>query len=225
VRSSGPAACTRCKAPLNSAANLPEALPRVSDCGVQLDAFDKSAGKVLLTVKAPAPRIDEGHDSQLRRWQRKLQARRFEAGESAHWLSRVGTAADAGLGPHGFAAMEELTPLRTTFARREPAAWGASTLLALGAVAVACGFLLLVIANMLLHAPAWRWGFAIATGGETLIIAGLTGMAFRLWRNSRRLNLQLDGIDRRLEVVQSTLVQGATAPSRRSGSLLRTSPL
>jgi hypothetical protein len=42
-------------------------------------------------------------------------------------------------------------------------------------------------------------------------------MATRLWRNSRRLNSQLDAVDRRLAEVQSTLLQPSTSPT--AGSL------
>jgi hypothetical protein len=73
--------------------------------------------------------------------------------------------------------------------------------------------LLLVAANTLLHAAAWRWGFAATIGGEGLILAGIAIMATRLWRNSRRLNSQLDAVDRRLAEVQSTLLQPAVSPT------------
>jgi hypothetical protein len=71
--------------------------------------------------------------------------------------------------------------------------------------------LLLVAANLLLHAAAWRWGFATTIGGQGVILAGITLMAARLWRNSRRLNSQLDAVDRRLAEVQSTLRRPAAS--------------
>ncbi len=103
-------------------------------------------------------------------------------------------------------------------------AWGISLLLAAGGTALISGVLLLVAANVLLHPGAWRWGFATTIAGEGLLIAGLAAMATRLWRNSRRVNTQLDGIDRRLVEVQSTLTHAGTTGSLRS-ALRRLPPL
>jgi hypothetical protein len=92
-----------------------------------------------------------------------------------------------------------------SYVRRPKAAWGVNLLLALGAVTFACGVGLLVAANMLVHALAWRWGFALTIAGEGLLIGGLAAMAVRLWRNSRRINSQLEVIDRRLGDVQASV--------------------
>jgi hypothetical protein len=89
--------------------------------------------------------------------------------------------------------------------RKQSPAWGVTLLLAAGGTALISGLLLLVAANLLLHPAAWRWGFAVTAAGETVLLAGMALMTIRLWRNSRRLNTQLDAVDRRLVEVQSTL--------------------
>ena len=43
--------------------------------------------------------------------------------------------------------------------------------------------------------------------GEGLLIAGLAALAVRLWRNSRGLSRQLDGVDRQLDDLQATAEQ------------------
>jgi hypothetical protein len=100
---------------------------------------------------------------------------------------------------------------------RQPRAWGITILLVAGVTAFVAGVALLITANTIVHAVAWRWGFAITIAGQGLLIAGLAAMAGRLWRNSRRVNDQLDGLNRRLGAVQNTLERGsATPPSCRS---------
>jgi hypothetical protein len=101
-------------------------------------------------------------------------------------------------------AQRDVFELRdVSYARRPRAAWGVSLMLLAGGLAFACGMTLLVAANVLIHAAAWRWGFAMTMAGEGLLIGGLTIMAVRLWRNSRRLNAQLSAVDRRLVEFQS----------------------
>jgi hypothetical protein len=91
-----------------------------------------------------------------------------------------------------------------------------------GAITLITGMFLLVAANMLLHPAAWRWGFAAAIGGEGVLIAGVAILTVRLWRNSRRLNQQLEAVDRRLHEVQSALAQpAAELPSSSLRSALR----
>ncbi len=201
---SGPPTCSRCRGLLTQP-ELCESVARVTDCGVPLDAFDKSR-ETSPNLGTPQP-IEPVDGATLRRIQRKLQpSLRFDGPPMGRARGGESPMARIALVPSANEVSALASPRERTLVRTQPA-WGVSLLLAVGGAAAATGFTLLVVANMMLHAAAWRWGFAITTGGETLIIAGLAGMAVRLWRNSRRLNAQLEGIDRRLEVVQSTLVQ------------------
>jgi hypothetical protein len=94
-----------------------------------------------------------------------------------------------------------------TYSRSAKASPGVNLLLVSGAISLVSGMFLLVAANMLLHPAAWRWGFAAAVGGQGLLLAAVALMAIRLCRNNRRLNYQLEAVDRRLNEVRSALTQ------------------
>jgi hypothetical protein len=53
------------------------------------------------------------------------------------------------------------------------------------------------------QAAFWRWGITTTLLGEGALIVGLTWMASRLWRNSRRLNQQLEGVGSQLRQLHS----------------------
>ncbi|RIK86648.1 MAG: hypothetical protein DCC67_02595 [Planctomycetota bacterium] len=198
---------------------LYESMARISDCGVALHACDEPP------AAAKPPLLEQGESASLRRLQRKLRpVGRFDNAASDSFEA-CPTSGLTARGDGSIAGGVQRLESRTGHVQRERPAWAISLLLGVGGIAVTLGFLLLVAANMLLNATTWRWGFAIVSAGEALLVAGLAAMAVRLWRNSRRLNLQIEGLDRRLEVVQSTLVQPSLAPSRRSASVRQTPPL
>ena len=218
---SGPPKCPRCTAVLLWSAEA-RAVAGVSDCGLDLDTFSR-ATRPLPSVRERLG--DEPLQQQLRRLERKLRppVRRDDAHGFTTRFSGVAPFDDS----HEDVSDDLLiaaADLQTYPNAARPApTWGISLLLAAGGTAFICGVLLLVTANMLLHPGAWRWGFAATITGEGLLIGGLAAMAMRLWRNSRRINAQLDGIDCRLVEVQSTLTHAAanvTANSLR-GALRR----
>jgi hypothetical protein len=180
------------------------AIASISDCGVELDTFSR-ATRPLPSVRERLG--DEPLQQQLRRLERKLRppVRR----DDAHGFTSVPPFDDS------HEDLSDDLQIAAVNLRMEPGSartaptWGISLLLAAGGTAFMCGVLLLIAANMLLHPAAWRWGFAATITGEGLLIGGLAGMATRLWRNSRRINAQLDGIDGRLVDVQSTLTHAA----------------
>jgi hypothetical protein len=199
----GPPKCPRCNSVLLQSAEA-RAIASISDCGVELDTFSRST--------RPSPSVRERFgdaplQQQLRRLERKLRppVRR----DDAHGFTTRFT----GVAPFDDSHDSVSDDLQIAAAdlRIDPAlarttpTWGISLFLAAGGTAFMCGVLLLVAANMLLHPDAWRWGFAATITGEGMLIGGLAAMAMRLWRNSRRINAQLDGIDGRLVEVQSTL--------------------
>jgi hypothetical protein len=204
---SGPPKCSRCSAVLLASAEA-RAVACISDCGVELDTFSR-ATRPLPCVRERLG--DEPLQQQLRRLERKLRppVRRHDA----HGF----TTRFNGVAPFGDSHEDASDDLQVAAANlqicpspaRPAPTWGISLLLAAGATAFICGVLLLITANMLLHPGAWRWGFAATITGEGLLIGGLAAMAMRLWRNSRRINAQLDGIDVRLVEVQSTLTHAA----------------
>jgi hypothetical protein len=184
------------------------AVASISDCGLDLDTFSR-ATRPLPTVRERLG--DEPLQQQLRRLERKLRppVRRDEAHGFTARLNSVAPFRDS------HEDVSDDLQIAAANLRIEPGSvrttptWGISLLLAAGGTAFMCGVLLLVAANMLLHPGAWRWGFAATITGEGLLIGGLAAMAARLWRNSRRINAQLDGIDCRLVEVQSTLTHAA----------------
>jgi hypothetical protein len=97
---------------------------------------------------------------------------------------------------------------------REATSWLLSLLLLAGAFSLACGVGLLTHATMTgldqtgpgsltwQGGLAWQGGLTITLVGEGMLIVGLTWMAIRLWRNGRRVNHQLQGVDRQLAELQ-----------------------
>jgi len=67
-----------------------------------------------------------------------------------------------------------------------------------GLAGIAGGVGLLAWSTASRFAPAWQWGMTTTIASQGILIAGLVWMASRLWRNSRRVNSQLQGIDRQL---------------------------
>ncbi len=203
----GPPKCPRCTTVLLWSAEA-RAVASVSDCGLDLDTFSRAA-RPLPTVRERLGGDPLHH--QLRRLERKLRppVRR----DDAHGFTtrfNGGAPFDDSHEEVSDDLQIAASNLRTELgpARSAPT-WGISLLLAAGGTAFMCGVLLLVTANMLLHPGAWRWGFAATIAGEGLLIGGLAAMAMRLWRNSRRINAQLDCLDCRLVEVQSTLTHAA----------------
>jgi hypothetical protein len=190
----GPPACSRCRqafVALPSSSQPGLKLAAMADCGVSLEEFDRAADQIAVPVVRPKL---TGGDDELRRLERLLRPQlRSDVGHGSPLLREPLIRAEA----------IELRDV--SYARRPKGAWGVNLLLALGAVTFACGVGLLVAANMLVHALAWRWGFALTIAGEGLLIGGLAAMAVRLWRNSRRINSQLEVIDRRLGDVQASV--------------------
>jgi hypothetical protein len=193
----GPPACSRCRQAFGAA---PGATPpglklaAIADYGVSLEEFDLAAAKDSVSIMRPKLAADR---DDLRRLERLLRPQlRSDVGHRSPLLRESIVPVEA---------IELCTVSSASYARRPKSAWGVNLLLAFGAGTFAGGVGLLAAANMLVHALAWRWGFALTIAGEGLLIGGLAAMAVRLWRNSRRINLQLEVIDRRLGDVQASV--------------------
>ena len=202
-----PAKCPRCSTLLAMRPETSSAIASI-DCGLELDAFSR-ATRPLPAIR---DRLASGAcSSDLRRLERMLRPTR--AGDShiqSAWRLDVAPCVES---REVAGELEVTTTHLQTYprTRRQSPAWGVTLLLATGGSALISGLLLLVAANLLLHPAAWRWGFAVTAAGETVLLAGMALMTIRLWRNSRRLNSQLDAVDRRLVEVQSTIAR--TPPS------------
>jgi len=131
---------------------------------------------------------------------------------------------DARLAAIGYQARDQ--------APRVAVSWLLSLLLLTGVFSLACGVGLMAHATMTGFDPteleptgfeptgsgglAWQGGLTITLVGEGLLIVGLTWMAIRLWRNGRRVNHQLQGVDRQLAELQYHV--GARLDPRSSSS-------
>jgi hypothetical protein len=207
---SGPPNCVRCRG-LLLAPSEARTMAAVSDCGVELDAFNP----IKASPTAPRTLAREVSDHDLRRYQRLLRPLRWDDAHRATSLVDAAGIAIAGQERYGDAG-EALAPrLRTA----SDAPSGVNLLLYLGCAALFLGVALLVVANILVHPFAWRWGFAVTAGSEGLLTAAIAALALRLWRNSRRINQQLVAVDHRLAQVHSALVESTdhvTASSLRN---------
>ena len=86
--------------------------------------------------------------------------------------------------------------------RSAKTAWHISLLIAGGTVGLlgSAGLLVWSLAFRMPH--IWQWGISATLVAESMLILGLTLMAIRLWKNSRRLNQQLDGMGHQLQEIQ-----------------------
>jgi hypothetical protein len=180
--------CPRCHRLLKQSAAKLEASVGISDCGVALETFDPTPSVATLPPRLKA----ESCAADLRRLERLLRpAPRCAAqsrfsnttpGEELHVPETVGVNAHPG-------ASADEPPLFSGLA---------AMLLTAGVTAFLCGVVLLATATQLAHAIAWRWGFAITTIGEGLLLAAVVALLARLWQSNRRLQQQFERIDRRL---------------------------
>ncbi|MFV2070302.1 MAG: hypothetical protein ACC645_25325 [Pirellulales bacterium] len=97
---------------------------------------------------------------------------------------------------------------------RSATSWLLSLLLLTGIFSLTCGVGLLTHATMTGYGLSgqedptspgrltWQGGLTITLAGEGMLIVGLTWMAIRLWHNGRRVNHQLQGVDRQLAELQ-----------------------
>jgi hypothetical protein len=94
--------------------------------------------------------------------------------------------------------------------------WFLSFLLAIGVFGFLGGAASLIWSAAFNRTYVWQWGLTVTLAAEGLLIVGLTWMALRLWRNSRRLNRQLSAVDEQLDEIHE--LAGALSASRMSAS-------
>jgi hypothetical protein len=149
----------------------------------------------MSSISQPSLRIDWAHS--VSPTAIKTREKRME--------TPVSERSDARVAAVGYQARSQ--PSRTT------SSWGLSMLLFGGVFSLTCGISLLVHATVTglgttglgASMPGdfiWQGGLTFTLAGEGMLIAGLTGMAIRLWRNGRRVNHQLQGVDRQLAELQ-----------------------
>lgn len=196
--SSGPPSCTRCSHSLLPLRDTPTIkLAAIVDCGVELEEFDRATSCGTASASRP---VIAASDDDLRRLERLLRpsVRSDLSHAGATLRAPAPPIASPPAPPSRLEAQRAYAPSRTS-----PS--GSKALLVLGGLTFAVGVALLVAANLRMHEAAWRWGLATTIAGEGLLIGGLIALATRLWRQSRRVNSQLEMIDRRLGDVQTSV--------------------
>jgi hypothetical protein len=93
------------------------------------------------------------------------------------------------------------TATRESSAERTASNWFLSFLLATGVLSFLGGAASLIWSAAFNRTYVWQWGLTVTLAAEGLLIVGLTWMAMRLWRNSRRLNRQLSEVDEQLDEI------------------------
>lgn len=216
----GPLICPRCDEDFDpvcsTASGFAQACAHPADTGVSLDSV---ASKPDLTPPINLLEREETH-RRLRRIGRRLRtAYRHD--------SNYGTAPPPrNWGPEALATsagVERLQTVRRCSSRAAAESSSptvASRLIGLLLVAGVVGFVggagLLVWAAAFQMSGPWQWGMTATLGAEGALILGLTWMAGRLWRNSRRLNHQLEGVEGQLHDIER--LTGSLASSRMSCS-------
>lgn len=203
--------CPRCERPLQAASAC-----EPSDAGLALESFDQPKQDDLVS---PIDWLEQERTRQrLREIDQKLNAaapRPIVANERQHWSNLTA--------PPKLAAAEPLRSVTrravaepTAGERRSKTSWLLSLLLSAGVIAFAVGLGMLAWSAAFQLPQLWQSGMTLTIGAEGLLILSLTWMAARLWRNGRRVNRQLHGVDRQLAEIEH--ITGALAGSRASSS-------
>jgi hypothetical protein len=190
--------CPRCHHPLKQSTSTRDASVGISDCGVALEAFDSAPD-----VPMPQPRLNVDVPRDLRRLERLLRPAprtvlpvRFDKVTPVKELCQP--------------ELSATNVSKNATADEQPLFSGvAALLLTTGVTAFLCGFALLVTATQLAHAIAWRWGFAITTASQALLLAASIAALVRLHQSHRRLHKQIDNMNQRL---LPTLDRGQISP-------------
>lgn len=214
--SHGRLACPRCGAYLDAAeAEYAEAYSHPADTGVSLDSVEKQPDL--------SPPINPLERELTHRHLRRI-GRQLRTGYGHD--SNFSTSSPRSWGQEALASLAGVEHLRVVNRRSSRPTVDDSTptvasrliglLLVAGGLGFAGGAGLLVWAAAFQLPQPWQWGMSTTIAAEGVLILGLTWMAGRLWRNSRRLNQQLDGVDQQLHDIEH--LAGSIAGSRLSSS-------
>lgn len=207
----GPLVCTRCEAEFEIPGRSTPA-----DHGVSLEAIDQSRQPV-----APLdPWEKDEMEQRLRRIGRQLRSAYRHDVDFGMTRSAQPTwgpeALDLHAAPSRFSAAQggQQDPVRS--ARPTFTSGLVSLLLMAGVIGLLGGVGTLIWSAAFGLEQAWQWGMTVTFAAEGALIVGLTWMAGRLWHNSRRLNRQIDGVDRQLHELEH--LTGSLSASNMSSS-------
>jgi hypothetical protein len=201
------AVCARCERELKFTAGS-----GILDSGIELSAV--ASEQVPITLNRD-PLADEEAKLKLRRLGQQLRAPYAQpiSLEGPHFWERINVDV-----PEASPQLRSITKhaARAGAEERTGNNWFVSLLLATGVISFLGGAASLIWSAALNRTYVWQWGLTITLAAEGLLIVGLTWMAARLWRNSRRLNRQLSDVDDQLEEIHE--LAGSLSAGRLSGS-------
>ncbi len=203
---SGPLVCSRCELELA----VPACADQLADTGIGLESYD-----VPCDLAPPIDILEKEQTRQrLRRIGRQLRAS-YRADAGLGTLSAV-VPPPAPNEPQLRAIAGRSARDAASHSARTSASWLISLLVMGGVVGFFGGVGLLAWSAAFELAQLWQWAMATTIAGEGTLIVGLAWMATRLWRNSRRVNRQLAGVDQQLNEIQR--LAGSLAGSHMSCS-------
>jgi hypothetical protein len=211
----GRLACPRCGAYLDDAADFAGVYAHPADSGVSLDNIEIRPD---LTPPINPLEREQAH-RHLRRIGRQLRT-------GYRHEPSFGSTPRRTWGPEALASLDAAERLRQVKrSAAQNADEGAPStiasrlvglLLVVGVLGFTGGAGLLVWAAAFQLPQPWQWGLTTTIAAEGVLILGLTWMAARLWRNGRRMNRQLAGVDQQLHDIGH--LAGSLAGSHLSSS-------
>lgn len=160
------------------------------DGGVELAMFER------IDFHRSGPPTSEAQAERLASLAEKLKTRhRIDPAVGATAPFRHGR---GGPSPAAAARYVPRAPALPPVARQRPA-WGIALLIWGGMGVLGVGLAGLAWSTAFALEAAWHWGLAVTLAGEGMLIVGLALAAVRLWRNSRRINSQLEGVGAQIE--------------------------
>jgi hypothetical protein len=176
-----------------------------SDLGVQLDSFDQrrtvsaAASAAVRDVPSPGDAV-----VQLRRLGHRLRpALRVDRHFGEPWrLPGRWPAGTAQSSPPMRHEVEAASTPCNDGPRSVRPAWGIGFLLTIGMLTLLAGVGSLAWSTVYDDPLASHWGITASLAGEGLLVIALARITLRLWRNSRRLVVQLDGVRGQLEQLE-----------------------
>jgi hypothetical protein len=176
-----------------------------SDLGVSLDSFDPPR-EAAVAARLAAPDVPSPGDAavQLRRLGHKLRpALRVDRSFGEPWRAPGRWPMNAGQ-PAPASKLENEAPMadRDDGPRAVRPTWGIGFLLTVGMLSLLAGVGSLAWSTVYDDPLASQWGITASLAGEGLLVIALARITLRLWRNSRRLVVQLDGVRGQLEQLE-----------------------
>ena len=213
----GPLICTRCEAVFELSSNTAPEQGQVADTGLALEEMDRHHE----TSSPLSPWDREEMEQRLRRIGQQLRtAYRHDPqfGVSSGLPSGWGSAAQQPPMPRErfsehrpTSPPQSLAPSRATLATRL-----ISLMLAVGVLGLFGGVAALAWASAFGLEQPWQVAMTATLAAEGTLIVSLAWMAARLWRNSRQLNQQIEGVDRQIRDIEH--LTGSLSAQRLSSS-------